>query len=68
MTFNQFKLLWQSKDLHSDVIGEKNIIYLKTFSAKKKPNKKPTEIKAEMQNFACSAEITFKRLTSPVKH
>lgn len=36
MTFNQFRVLWQSKSLHSDVIGKKKMIYLKTFSAKKK--------------------------------
>jgi len=30
--------------------------------------KKFMEIKAEMQNFAYSAQITFKRLTLPVKH
>lgn len=65
MTFNHFRHLWQSKNSHTDVIGEKKIIYLKNFSAKKK---KSIEIKAEMPKFACSAEITFKRLILPVKH
>lgn len=34
MTFNHFRLLWQSKSAHTDVIGEKKIIYLKIFSEK----------------------------------
>lgn len=45
MTFNQFRLIWQSKDLYSDVIGEKNIIYLKTFSAKKNQTKNQQKLK-----------------------
>lgn len=53
-----------SKGFHSDVIGKKKIIHLKIFSAKKKS----IEIKAEMPSFACSAAITLKRLTLPVKH
>lgn len=45
-----------AKSFYSDVIGEKKIIHLKTFSAKESIETKP-----DMPNFACSAAITLKR-------